>query len=72
MHKSLYKISKKINKCDVKIKSIITKRTISLKKKVVETITKKPPKEKQNWRKRVSIDLFYRGQLGRNMGERWK
>jgi len=33
---------------------------------------KKPPKEKQNWRKRVSIDLFYRWQLGRNRGERWK
>ena len=72
MHKSLYKFSKKINKCDVKIKSIITKRTISLKKKKVVEKKKKPPKEKQNWRKRVSIDLFYRGQLGRNMGERWK
>ena len=47
MHKSLYKISKKINKCDVKIKSIITKRTISLKykKKVVEKKKKTTKRE---------------------------
>ena len=25
---------------------------------MVETIKKKPPKQKQNWRKRESIDLF--------------
>ena len=43
------------------IKSKITKRTMSRKKKVVETIKKNPPKEKQNWRKRGGIDLFYRG-----------
>ena len=48
MHKSLYKFTKKINKCDVTIKSTITKITISRKKKVVETIKKKkkPPKTK--------------------------
>ena len=57
MHKSLYKFTKKINKCDVTIKSTITKITIS-RKKMVETIKKKPPKQKQNWRKRESIDLF--------------
>ena len=59
MHKSLYKFTKKINKCDVTIKSTITKITISRKKKVVETIKKKShQKQKQNWRKRESIDLF--------------
>ena len=73
MHKNLYNFTKKINKCDVTIKSTITKRTISRKINVVETIIKKnSPKEKQNQRKRVSIDLFYHGQLGRNRGERWK
>ena len=47
MHKSQYKFTKKINKCDVTIKSTITKITISRKKKVVETIKKKkPPKTK--------------------------
>ena len=58
MHKNLYKFTKTINKCDVTIKSKITKITISRKKKVVETISKNPPKQKQNWRKRESIDLF--------------
>ena len=59
MHKSQYKFTKKINKCDVTIKSTITKITISRKKKVVETIKKKShQKQKQNWRKRESIDLF--------------
>ena len=60
MHKSLYKFTKKINKCDVIIKSTITKRTISRKKKkVVETIKKNLPKQKEKkWRKRESIDLF--------------
>ena len=39
MHKSQYKFTKKKNKCDVTIKSTITKRAISRKKKkVVETI----------------------------------
>ena len=41
MHKSQYKFTKKKNKCDVTIKSTITKRAISRKKKkVVETIKK--------------------------------
>ena len=41
------------------IKSTITKRTISRKKKVVETIKKNLPKQKEKkWRKRESIDLF--------------
>ena len=52
MHKSRYKFTKKINKCDVTIKSTIIKGTISRKKRVVETIKKNPPKQKQNWRKR--------------------
>ena len=39
MHKSQYKFTKKKSKCDVTIKSTITKRAISRKKKkVVETI----------------------------------
>ena len=33
-------------------KLTITKRTISGEKKVVETINKKPPKEKQKWGER--------------------
>ena len=41
MHKSQYKFTKKIKKCDVTIKSTITKITISKKKKEVETIKKK-------------------------------
>ena len=45
MHKSLYKFTKKINKCDVTIKSTITKITIS-RKKMVETIKKKATKTK--------------------------
>ena len=52
------------------IKSTITKRTISRKRKVVGTIIKKnPPKEKQNWRKRESIDLFVVDNL-EGIGER--
>ena len=39
--KNLYEFTKKISKCDVTIKSTITKRTISRKRKVVGTITKK-------------------------------
>ena len=66
MHKSRYKFTKKINKCYVIIKSIITKRTISRKgkKKVVETIIKNPPKEKtklekERKRKRVLTSLSW-------------
>ena len=52
IHKIWHKFAKKWNKCDVTIKSIITKITINFKKekrkkKVVETI-KKSPKKKQN------------------------
>ena len=52
IHKIWHKFAKKWNKCDVTIKSIITKITVNLKKKkkkkkVVETI-KKSPKKKQN------------------------
>ena len=45
MHKSQYQFIKKINNCDVTIKSTITKRTISRKKKVVETIKTKKKKK---------------------------
>ena len=59
MHKSLYKFTKKINKCDVTIKSTITKITISRKKKWLKQLKKKShQKQNQNWRKRESIDLF--------------
>ena len=48
IYKSQYKFIKKINNFDVTIKSTITKRTISRKKKVVETIkTKKKKKEEK-------------------------
>ena len=67
MHKSLYKFTKNINKCDVIIKLTITKRTISRKKKVVVTIKKKSTKKK--WRKRESIDLFVMDNL-EGIGER--
>ena len=52
MHKSQYQFIKKINNCDVTIKSTITKRTISRKKKVVETIK---TKKKKNHQKRNKI-----------------
>ena len=59
MHKSQYKFTKKINKCDVTIKSTITKITISRKKKWLKQLKKKShQKQNQNWRKRESIDLF--------------
>ena len=50
MYKSRYNCAKKRSKCDVTIRSTITKETINRKKKVVETIKKKLPKDKQNWR----------------------
>ena len=53
----------------MKIKSKRTKRTISRKKKVVETIEKIHQKEKQNWRKREGIDLFVVDNL-EGIGER--
>ena len=59
MHKSLYKFTKKINKCDVIIKSTITKRTISRKKKWLKQFKKiYQNRKKKKWRKRESIDLF--------------
>ena len=45
MHKSRYKLAKKRNKCEVTIKSTITKRTIRG-KKVFETIKKKSKETK--------------------------
>ena len=48
MHQILYKFIKKRNKCDVTIKSTITKITISRKKKVLETIKKKKPTKNKN------------------------
>ena len=54
MHRSQYKFSKKRKKCDVSVKSTITKRIISRRKKVVVT-TKNPPKEKQNQRERERV-----------------
>ena len=68
MCKSQYKCDKKRNKCDVIIKSIITKKAIG-EKKIVETIKKNLSEKKQNWRERKSYDLFCHEQQewGRNV-----
>ena len=73
MHKSQYKFAKKRNKCDVTIKSIITKNIISGKKmlEIRKESTKRETKLERE-RERESIDLFCYEQLGRNMVERWK
>ena len=71
MHKSRYKLAKKRNKCEVTIKSTITKRTIKG-KKVFETIKKKSKEtklERERERERERIYLFCSEQLGRNRGE---
>ena len=75
MHKSRYKFPKKRNKCEVTIKSTITKGTIiggkggwnnkKFKKKKIK-------RDKIGERERERIDLFCNEQLGRNRGERWK
>ena len=59
--------------CDVTIKSILTKSTIS-EKKNVDTIKESTKRETKlgRERERVSIDLFFHEQLKRNKGERWK
>ena len=51
MHKSQYKFAKKRNKCDVTIKSVITKSIISG-EKMLEIRKESTKKEKQNWRER--------------------
>ena len=66
MHKSSYKFIKKTNKCDMTIKSSLTKRTISEKKKWLKH-KENPPKEKQ----KRELTFFCRGQLERKMGEWW-
>ena len=61
MHKGRYKFAKKRNKCDVTIKSTITKNNYERKKKrVVETIKKFTEKETklEREKERESIDLF--------------
>ena len=63
--------------CDVTIKSILTKSTISEKKNVdtIKESTKRETKlerERERERERESIDLFFHDQLKRNKGERWK
>ena len=60
MHKSRYKFAKKRNKCDVTIKSTITKKkkkTING-KKVVETIKKFTKKETKLERERERVLTF--------------
>ena len=74
MYKSRHNFFKKRNKCEVTIKSTITKRTIAG-KKVVETIIKKKMHqnrqiERERERERESTDLFCSEQLGKNRGER--
>ena len=54
MHKSLYKFIKKRNKCDVTIKSTITKRTISGE----EVVKKKSSKETKLERERERVLTF--------------
>ena len=60
MHKSLYKFVKKRNKCDVTIKSTITKRIISgkKKKKEVETIKKIHQQRNKIGEREREFDLF--------------
>ena len=79
MHTSQYKIFKNRNMCDVTIKSILTKSTISEKIKVdtIKESTKRETKlererEREREREGESIDLFFHDQLKRNKGERWK
>ena len=68
MHKSRYKLPKRKNKCEVTIKSTITKRTT----REGKWLKKKASKETKLERERERIDLFCNEQLGRNRGERWK
>ena len=63
MHKSRYNFFKKRNKCEVTIKSTITKRTISKEKSGWNK--KKMHQKKQIWRERESIDLFVVNNLER-------
>ena len=56
MNKSQYKFTEKINKCDVIIKSTITKRTICReKKKWLKQLKKK--KKYQNRKKKIKIKI---------------
>ena len=68
MHKSLYKFIKTRNKCNVTIKSTITKITISGKNKWLKQYKKSIERETKLERERESIDLFCYGQLERNRG----
>ena len=73
MHKSRYKFTKKRNKCDVTVKSTITKRT-KVEKKLLKQL-KNPLKEKQNWRggeRERILTFFFCKQFGRNRREWWK
>ena len=74
MHKSRYKLAKKRNRCEVTIKSTITKGTIRGKKMCLKQLKKKSKERKleRERERRERIDLFCNEQLGRNMGERWK
>mgnify|MGYP007088591213 CR=1 FL=1 len=75
MHKGQYKFAKKRNKCDVTIKSTITKIIISG-KKLSDRKKKNAPKDKQicreRERERERIVIFHLEKLRRNKGERWK
>ena len=52
MHKSRYKLAKKRNKCEVTIKSTITKGTIRGKKMCLKQLKKKKSKERKLERER--------------------
>ena len=75
MHKSLYKFVKKRNKCDVTIKSTITKRIISERKKrgwINKKIQQKRNKFGERKRERERVWPFCHEKLRRNTGEMWK
>ena len=65
MHKSRYNFFKKRNKCEVTIKSTITKRTISGEKSGWNNNKKNASKETNLERERESIDLFIVNNLER-------
>ena len=70
MHKSRYNFFKKRNKCEVTIKSTITKRTISKEKsgwnkKKKKNASKETNLERERERERESIDLFVVNKLER-------
>ena len=69
MHKSQYKFAKKRNKCDVMIKSIITK-THHQWEKMVETIKESTKRETKLERERERVLTFFAMNHLEGIGER--